>query len=85
MLPDPALVDMLVEGRKLLEDIKTVVVVTPDDLYPKREARWNAVRTVPTMAFTDLDRASTFLEVDQSTVRVMVDEAREVLRGARPA
>ena len=84
-LSDPELVTLLTDATKLLEDIKLVLVVTPDDLYPQREARWNAVRAVPVMSFTDLDRASTFLEVDQATVRAMVDELHEALRYARPA
>ena len=57
-IPDPELVNVLVEGTNLLDEIKLVLVVQPDDLYPKRDARWDAVRTVPTMSFTDLDRAS---------------------------
>jgi hypothetical protein len=85
-LPDPELVNMLVEAKNLLDDIKLVLVLTPDDLYPKREARWNAVRALPVMSFTDLDRASTFLDVDQATVRAIVADVREALRGeARPA
>ena len=84
-LPDPELVDMLVEARNLLDDIRLVLVVTPDDLYPERKARWAAVRAVPLMSFTDLDRASEFLQVDPATVRAMVDEAREAARDARPA
>ena len=84
-LPDPELVDMLVEARNLLDDIGLVLVVTPDDLYPERKARWAAVRAVPLMSFTILDRASEFLQVDPATVRAMVDEAREAARDARPA
>jgi hypothetical protein len=84
-IPDPELVNILVEGTNLLNEIKLVLVVQPDDLYPKRAARQDAVRTVPMMSFTDLDRASAFLEVDEAEVRAMVDQVREELRAAPPA
>jgi hypothetical protein len=84
-MPDPELVEILVEGLQVLDDLNLVLVMTPDDLYPKREARFKAQRTKAKMIFTDLDRASRFLEVDEATVRAMVDEAREELRDAQPA
>ena len=83
-LPDPELVDILVEGLDVLGDLKLVVVVTPGDLYPKSEAHLKAIREPVTMIFTDLDRASKYLSVDEAAVRAMVDEVREQLRDARP-
>ena len=58
-IPDPELVNILVEGTNLLNEVKPVLVVQPDDLYPKREARWDAVRTVPIdeLALTSIARA----------------------------
>jgi hypothetical protein len=84
-LPDPELVDILVEGLDVLGDLKLVVVVTPGDLYPKSEARFKATRDPATMIFTDVDRASRYLDVDEARVRAMVDEVREELRDERPA
>jgi hypothetical protein len=79
-IPDEELVDLLYEGTKLYSDIKIVLVLTPEMLYPPK-----ALRNVATMIFTDLDRASRFLEVDEATVRTMIDEARNELRAAGSA
>ena len=81
-IPDPDLVDVL-SKTSLLDDLNLVLVLTSDDLYPSRAVRLNAMRTVPSMIFTGLDRASRFLEVDEATVRAMADEGGVELRGAR--
>jgi hypothetical protein len=79
-IPDEELVDLLHEGTSLYNDMKIVLVLTPEMLYPPK-----ALRNVATMMFTDLDRASRFLEVDEATVRTMIDEARNELRAAGSA
>ncbi len=82
---DPELIDILAEGLDVIGDLKLVLVVTAGGLYPESEARFKATRDSATMIFTDLDRASRYLSVDEATVRAMVDEVREELREARRA
>jgi hypothetical protein len=76
-IPDEELVDLLHEGANLYNDTRIVLVLRPEMLYPPK-----TLRNVATMLFTDLDRASRFLDVDEATVRAMVDEARNELRAA---
>ena len=79
-ISEEELVDLMHEGANLYNDIRIVLVLRPEMLYPPK-----TLRNVATMLFTDLDRASRFLEVDEATVRTMVDEARKELRAAGQA
>jgi hypothetical protein len=78
-LPDPELVDVLIEGTQMREHVEKVIIVRPAFLRATCiEESGAALGGIPKQ-FSDLDRACAHLGVSAGTVRATIDELREEL------
>jgi len=80
-LPDPTLVDVLIEGTDVRDHVDKAIVVRPGFLSGTciQESRTSlGARSRP---FSDLDRACAHLNVNAATIRTTIEALREELRG----
>ena len=78
-LPDPSLVELLIEGTGMRELVEKAIVVRPEFLRGSCIERSGQSRGGVPMPFSDLDRACEHLNLDKVSVRTTIDELREEL------
>ena len=76
-LPDPHLLDLLLEGTDLREGLEKVVVVPPAFLVGNGIENAAASLGLSTRPFAELDAACEHLGVNATAVRGTIDELRE--------
>jgi len=84
-LPDSSMVDVLIEGTSMREEVKKAIVVRPDFLGGSCiQDSGSSLGGSPT-PFSDLDQACAHLNVNASTVRATIRELRDELTRRGPA
>ena len=78
-LPDPTLVDALIEGTDVREHVDKAIVVRPEFLRGTCIQESGAAHGGIPQAFSDLDHACAHLDLNASTVRATIDELRDEL------
>jgi hypothetical protein len=78
-LPDPGLVDVLLEGTGVREHVAKVVIVRPEFLRGSCIEESGASFGGTTKAFSDITSACAHLGVNDRTIRATIDGLREEL------
>jgi len=75
-LPDPELVELLLEGSNLGKEFRVAVLVRPDFLGDTDARYDSSMGAMNAVAFTDLDAACEYLDVDAREVAAVIEQLR---------